>query len=182
MHLDEIEWVYVILFGLWLCLSIVGQFHHERVDALRRRDRLHLLPIWTFFAPSPGRSDYHIISRDRLSSGEITPWRDVLPIPRQRITSAIWNPRKRRVKVVTDAVGAVVDLFVKREKEGKSKEALQEALVIYAPYLLLVNIVLHGTEHAPDAAAFQFAVVERFAFGDDVAPVPILLSPFHRLV
>lgn len=175
-------WVYVALFGSWLILSAVNQFHGDRVSAIRRYDRLHLLPVWTFFAPNPGRSDYHILARDRGANGEIGPWVDVMPIPRQRLRSSFWNPEKRRVKVVSDAVGSIVETMVTCRKESQARESLERSLVIYGPYLLLVNIVLHVAPHEKGSRASQFAIVERFGFGAESPPMPILSSRFHNLV
>jgi hypothetical protein len=179
--MDLLAWLYVALFAAWLVLSAVGQFHSEKVTAMRRFDPLHLLPIWTFFAPNPGRSDYHIISRDRLADGRLTEWTDVLPIPRPRPWSLAWNPTKRRTKVVADAVGSIMDTLAKEKKADSASESSRRGLIVFGPYLLLVHVVLHESPHPEDAVAFQFAVVERFAFGEESAPVPLLRSPFHKL-
>jgi hypothetical protein len=179
--MNWIEWVFASLLGAWLLLSVANQFHdYAAIAAIRRYDPLHLLPVWTFFAPNPGRSDYHVVSRDRLATGERTEWRDALPIPRHTLQASIWNPNKRLVKVVTDAVSSTVEAYASAQDEEQSREALQRALLIYGPYLLLVHIVGNSTQHAKGSVAFQFLIVERFAFGADGATRPLFKSPFHR--
>lgn len=171
----------IVFFAVWLVLSVLSQFSTDRLNALKRLDVFQILPIWTFFAPNPGHSDYHVIGRDRLSDGTTTAWRDVLPIPQQGALSAVWNPRKRRTKVVVDAVATLVEMVGRAKKEGRVPESLERGLLLSGPYLVLLNIVAHVAKHHPDAAAFQFAVVERQGFGRDATPTPLVMSPFHGL-
>lgn len=170
-----------LFFALWLGLCVASQFSTDRINALKRFDVLQILPIWTFFAPNPGRSDYHVIGRDRLHDGTLTPWRDVLPIPRQDAMSPFWNPRKRRTKVVVDAVATLVDMVGRAKREDRPTATLERTLLISGPYLVLVNIVAHSADHHGDAASFQFAVIERQGFGREGSPVPLVMSPFHGL-
>jgi hypothetical protein len=171
----------VLFFVVWLALCIASQFSTDRINALKRFDVLQILPIWTFFAPNPGRSDYHVIGRDRLRDGTVTSWRDVLPIPGQDALSPFWNPRKRRTKVVVDAVATLVDMVGRAKRDDRPTASLERTLLISGPYLVLVNIVAHAADHHPDAAAFQFAVVERQGFGREEPPTPLVMSPFHGL-
>lgn len=170
-----------IVFVVWFILSVAGQFQTPRTNALRRYDVLQLLPIWTFFAPNPGSSDYHVIVRDRFSNGSLTDWRDAMPIPSQTATTWLWNPRKRRQKVLVDAVASVAEMCAPGGDLAIAPEVLRRALLISSPYLVLLNMVVHCVKHAPGATASQFAVVERSGFGHEVQPTLLLRSPFHGL-
>ncbi|HEY0889238.1 MAG TPA: hypothetical protein VGE38_06465 [Nocardioides sp.] len=169
------------IFGAWLALSVIGQFQAPKTDALRRYDVLQLLPIWTFFAPNPGSSDYHVIVRDRCGDGTLTEWRDAMPIPAQTVTSWLWNPKKRQQKVLVDAVSSLAELCAPSSQRGIPPERRGRVLLITSPYLVVLNMVVHCVEHAPGAATSQFALVERSSFGQAANPTVLLLSPFHRL-
>lgn len=170
-----------IVFGVWFALSIAGQFQTPSTDAIRRFDVFQLLPIWTFFAPNPGNSDYHVIMRDRLPDYALTAWRDAMPIPPQTAITWLWNPGKRRQKVLIDAVSSVAEMCAPNGDRALSPETLRRALLISSPYLVLLNMVLNCVTHAPDATASQFAVVERRGFGVEVQPTLLFRSPFHGL-
>lgn len=179
--MQPLDWMTAAVFSLWFGASVVNQFSTDRLSAFKRLDALNVLPVWTFFAPNPGHSDYHAINRDRLKDGSITAWRDALPIPRQGIVSAFWHPRKRRTKVVGDAVGLVVEIVAQAQKQQRPPVSIERALLITEPYLVLVNVVAYGAKHNPSAASFQFAIIERVGFGRDTNPVPVIMSPFHGL-
>lgn len=170
-----------ILFTTWLALTVVVQFHYERINFFRRFDVLNLLPTWTFFAPNPGSTDYHIIFRNRFESGEVTAWRDALPIPKQNAICAVWNPQKRHVKVVGDAVSSILEAYATARSKGQSKESIESALIFFGPYLVILNLVLQSAGHPPKTVSLQFAIVERTSFGREAPPRPILLSQFHRI-
>src|SRR3954470_12564692 len=105
--------------GGWFVVAVLNQFRFRWFDRVRRRDRLYLLPAWTFFAPNPGRSDYHLVYRDRRRDGSLTDWREVpLGAPR-RPYSCVWNPRKRARKALSDIVGIVVSAIRGNPRLGK---------------------------------------------------------------
>lgn len=168
-------------FAVWFGLSLYGQFQSPRTDTLRRYDVLQLLPIWTFFAPNPGSSDYHVIVRDRRSDGTISEWRDAMPIPAQTATSWVWNPMKRRQKVLVDAVASIAEMCAPTGDRALQPHLLRRALMVSSPYLVLLNMVVNCAEHASGTLATQFAVVERVGFGQEARPTVMFRSPFHGL-
>ena len=67
-------------------------------------DLFSLIPTWNFFAPNPGTNDYHLLYRERLDTGEYGVWMEI-PFPKQSgLLKLVWNPRKRRAKVLSDIV------------------------------------------------------------------------------
>src|SRR5690348_12432463 len=68
----QIADILIALFFLgWFILSILNQFGFAWFDKITRHDHFSLLPLWTFFAPNPGQSDYHLIYRDRKTDGSL---------------------------------------------------------------------------------------------------------------
>lgn len=169
------------LFGVWFVLSTFGQFQNSWSDRLRRLDRLQLLPIWTFFAPNPGNSDYHIIVRDRRYDGSVGNWRDALPISPVTLLSGVWNPEKRKQKVLVDAVSSIVELLAPQSVRALDAISQERVLMVSSPYLVLLNLVVHCVPHDSNATESQFAVIERRGFGKEAQPTVLFRSPFHGL-
>src|SRR5207249_4775889 len=96
------------------------------------------IPLWTFFAPNPGVSDYYILFRDRLVNGSLTCWREV-PLSLSRGWSrAVWHPDRRRRKALMDLASALVQ-FAQKSELG---------VTLTIPYLLLLDVVSQR-EHTP---------------------------------
>lgn len=66
----------LILMG-WLAASILNQFRFSWFQRFRQYDSFSLLPIWSFFAPNPGQSDYHLVFRDRQHDGSHSEWSEI---------------------------------------------------------------------------------------------------------
>ena len=84
----------VILAG-WFLISLAAQMNARPVAYLRARDIFSLIPNWSFFAPRPGTSDYHLVFRDSDESGEWSRWREIPLNEKRTLWGAIWNPQKR---------------------------------------------------------------------------------------
>jgi len=154
---------------LWLLVTALSQRSSHWADAVRRSDVLHLIPSWTFFAPAPGRADYHLIHRESASTGgSPAAWRSVT-LHRSRSTFYwIWFPEKRANKVVSDVVQALRLLQV----EGLGLTELQYSV----PYLALLNYV--HAEVTPGCRTYQFGVVESTGHSQR-ALTPVFLSGSH---
>jgi len=101
----------VLVFALWFGVSVLNQLEATGYPAARRvallvksLDLFSLIPTWNFFAPNPGTNDYHLLYRERLDDGAYGVWREA-PFPKQSgPLKLVWNPRKRRAKVLSDVV------------------------------------------------------------------------------
>lgn len=177
MH--PLELALMILFGLWLGLSVMAQFHSERFDRFRAHDVFHLIPNWTFFAPNPGRSDFHLLCRDKTAGGEVGEWNELPMIFARSRWSFLWNPDKRGTKVLTDVVSALCESIDFHSKRGDTKETMEQLMPLQSPYLLLLNVVMNR-QPLPDRVTHrQFMLVETCGFTAEDPPRPILSSPFH---
>jgi hypothetical protein len=167
------EGIVALIFAGWFIVSVLNQFRFGWFNRIRRADRFSLLPAWTFFAPNPGQSDYHLVYRDRRADGSLTGWREVpITVPRKPY-SFIWNPWKRSRKVLSDMVGTVISA-------SRANPQLGDEIMLSIPYLVLLNVVCHF-DTSPDATHRQFLLVETFGFRPTALPQIILRSDFHAL-
>ena len=169
--LQEVYVVVVVgVLMLWLVCSVVVQFSPTWFQFIERHDLFMLLPRWTFFAPRPGMSDYHLLYRDQLEAGRLSDWTEI-PITEERKTySFLWNPEKKSKKILSDVVASLLQL-------GTTDGIL---LMYSLPYLILLNVVVHHDQKRASLKR-QFVVVEKFG-NDGIPTITVLLtSAFHPL-
>jgi hypothetical protein len=140
------------LVTLWLLLTVVAQFDATE-KFVGKIDPLQILPRWTFFAPNPGVTDYHLVARLKDKSGAIGMWMAVpMNAPRSRF-SFFWNPRNRASKVLNDAAQS---LGILRAEDQFGEHGLPLCL----PYLVLLHYVDAKVCQGRSGVEVQFAVVE----------------------
>lgn len=152
-----------------LALTLACQRPGTRwLRTLKDRDVAALLPSWTFFAPNPGVTDTRLLWRDLRPDATAGAWHEVLP-PRASWLRAVWNPRKRQSKLITDAC-AIVGRMAAENPDNL-------AVLVSMPYL----VVLHGVcsePTSPMTVARQFLVLQTDSDGEFA---PRLLSKWHAL-
>lgn len=209
-----LEYLLVAILAVWFFATVLAQITSwedapKPLTALsewfRAYDVLSLVPAWNFFAPNPGTTDYHLLYRDKLESGEVSVWKEI-PIDKEpTILKAIWNPHKRKSKVLSDVIGIVnQSLGAARnravEQAGKEtsesgaeldEEALEKRVVelvraelrwlqISIPYLVILNYLSH-IEHPVFSSSTQFLFAETRAYDRSVEPRILFVSEFHNL-
>src|SRR5688500_2497266 len=97
-------YVCIFFFSIWFVLSIINQIDHKLVQGIKQNDIFHVLPRWTFFAPNPGFSDYHLLFRHKLATGEISHFKEISLTAQKNLLSAVWHPGKRTKKALSDLV------------------------------------------------------------------------------
>jgi hypothetical protein len=156
----------------WFLASVLGQLPFPRIERMRRWDLCGLVPYWNFFAPHPGTRDFHLLYRDRLADGTVTPWTEVPLCDARRWWHAAWNPVKREKKALFDVT---VQLL---------KEALQtprtELLQVSVPYLVLLTFV-SALPRPAAATGTQFLLMVSPGSVDDPVPEPMFTSALHAL-
>lgn len=173
--------IYYVTFAAWLLLTVLWQFDQlrERSRLLRRVNALHILPIWTFFAPRPGMSDTHILYRDKIPGEAPTEWREVTLVEERRPIHWLWNPIKRLDKVAVDALSDIKMTKNKGDEAGIDEETLQQHVKLSKGYLILMNIVFSNPRITERSCARQFAVLEANLSTGERTMSPIFVSPFH---
>jgi hypothetical protein len=168
------EQIYVVfavgVLALWLVCSIILQFNPPWFSFIERYDSLMLLPRWTFFAPRPGMSDYHLLYRDYSEDGSPSTWVEIPITEERKPFSWIWNPEKKSKKVLSDVVASLVQL----------RDIENIALVLSLPYLILLNVVVHHGEIQAGVKR-QFVLVEKFRNEDGSKIQLVLVSASHPL-
>src|ERR1044072_6803482 len=162
----------LLLFG-WFLLSILNQFGFSWLDKIRGHDHFSLLPLWTFFAPNPGQSDYHLVYRDKKADGSLTDWREIEITEQSKPFCFIWNPEKRSKKVLSDVVSSIVSSI-------PSAKDSPDAIMLSIPYLILLNVVSH-VDREDQTTHRQFVLVETFGFNPTSDPRVVLRSDFHLI-
>lgn len=137
------------IFGIWTLATVLGQSRGRISVAVRRYDHFNIVPSWTFFAPTPGMLDYHIVARDIDVDGKpCSAWQEVeLPV-RAKLRS-IWNPEKRQRKLITDYIRS---LALAQTKSGQGK------LPFSAQYIACLQFTLTYLRPSPFARSRQFGI------------------------
>ena len=143
-------------------------YHPRLNEIIRVFDVLSLVPEWQFFAPNPGRYDYHLLFRDVFADGSMSDWSEIPVINYRHWWHFIWNPGKRRPKALFDALSEF----------GKRVEANDTLLTASIPYLTILNYV-SSLERSIPAKSVQFLVMYSQAYCSP--PEVLILSNVHGL-
>jgi hypothetical protein len=165
-----------IFFLIWFVLTVLNQFHRGRIiHPVKRLDVVGIIPIWTFFAPNPGRNDYHLLFRDMTIDESTSVWRTI-EIRGRRPFRCVWHPSRRIHKAVNDVLSQLTHTN-SNEAQGRT---LDKGRLIGVPYIILANFILNQP-HDFRSIARQFTIA-RTAGGTDglTNPTAIFLSAFHR--
>lgn len=173
MHIGTIDILIALIFLAWFVLSVLNQFGFTWFDKITRHDHFALLPLWTFFAPNPGQSDYHLVYRDRKTDGSVTEWHEIEMTERRKPFGFIWNPEKRSKKVLSDVVTSIVSSIPTANESD-------QVIMLSIPYLILLNVVTH-IDGEGQGTYRQFVLVETFGFNPTSEPRLVLRSDFHLI-
>jgi hypothetical protein len=167
------------LFETWLVLTVVFQFMRPSPRWIKHHRLIpkHVIPKWTFFAPSPGSVDYRIVFQDYRTEDE--PVGSVREIPlhvRRSVIHAIWNPDKRRRKAFFDIAQQMQQM---QEMQQYPLRSAGLGVQMTTPYLAILNVVMEATASSIDAKYRRFLIVYTSGFDGDVIPRPVFASNFH---
>jgi hypothetical protein len=159
----------LVLFVVWLGASLLVNVP-RLTPLIRGLDVLALVPEWKFFAPNPGRADYHLLFRDQFPDGTLTDWTEIALITPRSWWMIAWNPEKRGKKALFDVVS---------ELAAYARDAdLQIELSI--PYLTILNFVsLLARSAAPSYT--QFVIMYAESGSGATEPHLLFLSGMHAL-
>jgi len=173
--------VYTVLiisfFSFWFICTIICQFRGKATDFIRGKlDLLNLIPLWTFFAPRPGKSDYHLLYRDKKSDESVTEWVELELSEGKSWLSFIWNPQKRDKKIIADVIQTLL-ITMNRYKEEKDRSYLMFTF----PYILILHHISQQKSSITEPLYRQFVLAESPGYLEETEPGFILLSKFHQL-
>jgi hypothetical protein len=158
-----VHWLIASILGAWFAVTVANQFDSVRTKSIiQAHDPLGLVPIWTFFAPRPGMSDYHLVYRQVSPSQPMTDWTEIPIVTIRHWSHIFWNPNRRRAKVVSDCMHALGAEVQDARQNSVESPTLQRRLLVSIPYLTLLSIVMaYDAKCVPEGAYRQFAIVER---------------------
>lgn len=163
----------IVIFVVWFAFSIVGQIDSKALTWLKAHDHFSLIPRWTFFAPRPGTTDYHLVYQVYCED-ETLPWREEELADARTLAGAVWNPLKRNKKALSDAVRAL----------GRASTDLDSdrmwQVQYSVPYLAALTF-LSGRPHPTSATHIRFMILESDGFFTEREPRMLFLSAKHRV-
>jgi hypothetical protein len=165
--------VVITIYVLWGLATVANQFHAWRPKWLGMVNIFGLIPVWTFFAPNPGMTDYYLLYRDRLPDGTLDNWKKIeLRGSENGFRHMWWNPTKRKQKALTDALSSLIE-FV--------RHGGNDAVVASVPYILILNFIT-AQPHTLGTNGTQFMVLEHGGFANEPEHSRVLvMSGIHRL-
>lgn len=166
------ETVAIVFLILWFSLSALGQLKLTAFEPLRAHDVFSLIPNWSFFAPRPGTSDYHLLFRDRNSSGNFGKWQEVALADPRTLIGAIWNPQKRNKKALSDTVRAISILL--------TKAGSLQGIHLSIPYIATLNYISSIPRSGPSTQT-QFMILKSDGFLSSQDPELVFVSHVHLL-
>ena len=166
----------VIFYGVWLSLTLISQTGFKWNIRIFSFDIFHLIPVWTFFAPNPGVSDYNLLLRLRLSNGTLTCFTPIPLRSPKNISIALFNPKRRLQKALHDHAQTITIQVAAGQLSEENKDALQ----LTFNYISLLNYCAR-LPAAAGSCSLQFMILESFGYHELQEPQLILNSGFHKL-
>ena len=171
-----LSWLVVGLFAIWFIVSVFNQNNKWRkwISFILKWDIVSYVPIWTFFAPNPGRTDIYLLYRDRDAEGNISGWQEIKTVYRKTWYHQ-WSLKRRIHK-------GIVDLSPNFTKDRivEPKRPVSKRHVLEFPYLLFLNYVC-GKPADFRAQLRQFAIARTNGHETEDQLEVIFLSAFHKI-
>jgi hypothetical protein len=144
-----------------------------------------LAPNWNFFSPRPGRWDFHLLYRDRLSDGSLTGWTQLMEFSETTDHPKwLWNTATHRAKFLFDTQQQLTTTFqeldaVQEMEPGDLQTVDSQEHITTTSYLLLLNYVTEKPHHE-DATQTQFMIMRSTEL-EQYEPAVLFVSNFHDI-
>jgi hypothetical protein len=162
-----------LIFGLWFLASIFNQFHFRWWERIVWHDAFSLIPRWTFFAPNPGRHDYHVVFREWAEDDDPGEWIELSVDEVDLSRRWLWNPSRYPNKGIADLTAALARIVNLRRDEPL-------AVTLSSPYISLLHVVMAQSSGVSDGDRRQFAIVKTSGFGEKRDLDIAFVSEVHR--
>ena len=136
-----------LFFAAWASVSLVALLP-KAAAFLRQHDFFGLVPEWKFFAPIPGRGDFHLLFRDFFPQGT-TDWTELDIGGPRRWWNFLWHPHRREKKAAFDAA---------RELARFTTPEYIDEIQFSVPYLCFLCYVC-GLDRTLEPAQTQFLLL-----------------------
>jgi hypothetical protein len=149
---------------------MVCQFDSRVARTIRSIDPAAIIPQWTFFAPIPAVTDYHVLYRDRYTDTTYSEWMEVV-LDTRRCYRSLWNADKRRAKAVFDMIQSMA---------ATVGDSSADEIKLSVPYILFLQLISKLPRTRPPELT-QFLIVESYGHLTDEPPRTLFRSEFHRI-
>ena len=172
------ETIVTVFLAFWFLITIVCQFRDTTLSTFFKQkvDVFGLIPLWTFFAPNPGKRDYHLLYRDKITEDNYSEWLEMDITEERTFWSWLWNPEKRDKKILSDVVQSLVTMIPAYRKEELSLNLLMFSM----PYIIVLHAVSQRQKQSEDVYR-QFMLAETSGYQKETNPSLVLLSTFHQI-
>jgi len=162
-----------LVLASWILASVVHQFRPRWWSRVIRYDTLNLLPIWTFFAPNPGRDDLFVVYREFDLDGARGPWHQLAVGDVDRRVRWIWQPVRYPRKAVRDLAQGLLQMVHDTGDEPRM-------VLLSGPYLSLLQWVMAQPDTTAGVTARQFALIATQGCGEGRGLEIRYISEVHR--
>jgi hypothetical protein len=164
----------IVFFSVWFVATAVRQMHIEPSrSSLARLEILSFLswiiPVWHFFAPTPGNYNIYLLYRDQFLDGSLSSWRELPVVTKAQLPRFLWNPNKLRSK-------AIIDIANELSLTASMFSSHLEHMALSTPYLMLLNYVTSLPRWSKSVAT-QFVVIKKTREQTSL----IILSGLHKI-
>jgi hypothetical protein len=166
----------IAFYGAWLFITLISQTRYKWNVRVFSFDIFRLIPVWTFFAPNPGVSDYNLLLRSRLNNGTLTGFTSIPLRGRKNIGVALFNPKRRLQKALHDHAQAIT----MQVAGGNIKEENKDNIKLTFNYISILNYCVKLPSVA-GSSSLQFMILESFGYHELQEPQLVLNSGFHKL-
>jgi hypothetical protein len=112
---------------------------------------MSFIPTWSFFAPTPGMLDHHLLYRGIDEQEQVQDWQEAFPIKEKRSFFAfIWNPDKKFLKALLDMVQILIRFCLASNDEKQ--------ICLSIPYLHILNYT-SSLDHDKSIKKIQFMIL-----------------------
>ncbi|MFT5254471.1 MAG: hypothetical protein ACI87N_003543 [Flavobacteriales bacterium] len=171
-----------IIFGIWLILTVLWQF-----PVFRKKTKFssflilnQMIPTWTFFAPNPGIFDTHLLFRDKSENNDLSEWEEICLINKRQFFHFLWNPNKRKMKLIVDAMSELKTINIQGKKDSINQDKLSMSFRISKGYLIILNCIFINPKLDKYSTSRQFSIAESIYINNQRELIPLYISPFHK--
>ena len=163
----------IVTLAFLLVSTLLQQSANPRYSRFRTADSFGLLPMWSFFAPTPARHDLYILWRFFDVHGRPGEWRQLCDPAAQRWYQILFYPGRRHSKIIFDLVQDLQrSLATGHEKTVTSDGA----------YVAIKNFARRQAQRErQDETRFQLCAIKDAGFDEEEQPEVMFLSKQYQI-
>ena len=149
------ELISATIFAVWIVLTLIAQIESRWKTNVVKWNSFGIIPYYSFFAPFPGRFDYHLVVRFLPSEGDVSRWFEVDRFGSRPWHGFLFNPKKRLRKAMFDMVAELLSAA----RTHPTGDCLMYVSYPYLAFLLISENFLERESDYFWPRAYQYAIV-----------------------